>query len=426
MRKYVYSIGTHIWNSEINDKYNYLIKSQHYSIEEIHQHQLIKLKDIINIAYNNSAYLKAIYDKYKFRPEMIRKLDDIKLIPPITKEELLVNRKQIQLKSNGNRYFAETSGSTGEPLIFYRDKEWDAWMRASLFRGYSWYGVNPWDRNGYLWGYNFSAMKMIKVKALDELQNRFRLFSYNSKEMDKFLNKLEKSVYLSGYSSMIYELAKEVNIRKTSNRYNLKLVIGTSEKIYDGYQEEVVKAFGRKMVSEYGAAEAGLIAFECPEGNMHVNMETNIIEEENKELVITNLISKSFPIIRYKIGDYIELDSSMQCRCGRKHIIIKDILGRVGKIIYGITNKYPSLTLYYVFKNIALNSNIVLNYVAVQKYKGEIELYVEQKMNDKTLRILHAEYKKYFKDDLGMKLYDGKTYKRENKKKVDFVSFIDN
>jgi phenylacetate-CoA ligase len=58
------------------------------------------------------------------------------------------------------------------------------------------------------------------------------------------------------------------------------MVMGASEKIYEGYQKEVVRAFGRKMVNEYGAAEAGMIAFECPEGKMHINMETNIVEKK--------------------------------------------------------------------------------------------------------------------------------------------------
>jgi phenylacetate-CoA ligase len=421
----MYKVGTRFWNKEIKNKYEFLINSQYWSMEDLLRHQLLKLKEIVNVAYKNSAYYKFIYDSSKFHPEMIQSLSDIRLIPKISKKELLENKNSIQLKIHGKHYFAETSGSTGEPLVFYRDKEWDAWMRASLFRGYSWYGVNPWDRNGFLWGYNFSTMKKIKVKVLDELQNRFRLFTYDKKEIESFLKKLEKSVFISGYSSMIYELAKEINNRNLSGKYNLKLVMGASEKIHDGYQDEVVKAFGRKMVNEYGATEAGMIAFECPEGNMHVNMETNIVEEENKELVITNLTSKSFPIIRYKIGDYIEINNSIQCKCGRKHHVIKEILGRVGKTIYGYKNRYPSFTLYYIFKNIALNHNIILNYVAVQKTKGEIELYIEQKLNKSTLKILNLEYKKYFNDDLDMRLYDGKIYKQENRKKTDFVSFLD-
>ena len=34
----------------------------------------------------------------------------------------------------------------------------------------------PWDRNGYLWGYNIDRKKTLKTKILDRLCNRFRMF----------------------------------------------------------------------------------------------------------------------------------------------------------------------------------------------------------------------------------------------------------
>src|SRR5690606_15211564 len=124
-------------------------------------------------------------------------------------------------------------------------------------------------------------------------------FSYEDKSIIEFTKKLQSAKYLHGYSSMIYEVAKAVNLLGLKNKYKLKLIKGTSEKIYDSYQEEVKKAFGRKIISEYGAGESGLIAFECPEGGkMHINMQNVILEEVDGQSVVTNLLSFSFPIIR--------------------------------------------------------------------------------------------------------------------------------
>ena len=426
MRKLIYSIGTKIWNDEIQHKYDFLMKSQYWDKEKLLKYQLDKLVKIVRVAYKESKYYREQYDKNKINPNDINTLEDIKKLPILTKEELLKNRENIQIKKGGERlYFAETSGSTGEPLVFYRDKDWDAWMRASLYRGYSWYDVKPWERNGFLWGYNFSLIKRTKVKILDELQNRFRIFSYKKSDVNIFLKKLEKAVLISGYSSMIYEISKEINNNNSRNKYKIKMVMGASEKIFDSYQDEVIRAFGRKMINEYGAAEAGIIAFECPEGNMHVNMETAIVEEEGNEIIVTNLTSNAFPIIRYKLGDYVELDNDLKCNCRRNHSIIKDVLGRTGKVIYGHNDKYPSLTLYYVFKNLAINKNIILNYVAVQKESGGIEIYLEKKLTPQQKEFFHVEYYKYFKDDLSLKLYDGVEYKQYNAKKKDFISYIE-
>lgn len=148
-----------------------------------------------------------------------------------------------------------------------------------MFRGYKWYGVDPWDRNGYFGGYNIDKKQKLKTAFLDELQNRFRIFSYDEEHIRKFVEKLRGAVYVEGYSSMVYEVAKIVNRLGINNDFHLKMLKGTSEKIYDSYQDEVKKAFGQKIVSEYGSAESGLIAFECPEGgHMHINMENVIVE----------------------------------------------------------------------------------------------------------------------------------------------------
>jgi len=425
MRKWIYQHGVDKWNDKIPGKLKFLSESQYWGLDRIKEYQLNRLKELLEIAYNDTSYYKKKYDDSNFRPTDVHSLEDIRKIPVLSKNELLINRDKIQIKKGGERlYFAETSGSTGKPLVFYRDQDWDAWNRASMFRGYSWYNVNPWERNGYLWGYNFSLLKQIRVKFLDELQNRFRLFSYNKDDINGFLSKLEGAAFLSGYSSMIFELSKEINKIGTNKYHNIKMIKGTSEKIYDSYQDEIIRAFGKKMISEYGSAETGLIAFECPDGSMHINMETVIVEEEENEIVITNLISKSFPVIRYQLGDYIQLGGDFKCSCGRNHLTVKDVLGRTGKVIYGFKDKYPSLTLYYVFKNLAIGKNIILNYVAIQKEKGIIEIHIERNISEYEKTLFMSEYTKYFKDDLRLSLHDGSIIKKENAKKTDFISYV--
>jgi len=425
MRKWIYRYGANKWNDRIFNKFTFLVESQYWSIDKLRELQLSNLKLLLDIAYNNTTFYKDKYDRSGFHPREVNSLEDIRKVPMLSKNELLVNSDKIQIKKNEEKlYFAETSGSTGKPLVFYRDQDWDAWNRASMYRGYSWYNVDPWEKNGYLWGYNFSLLKQMRVKLLDELQNRFRLFSYNEADIKRFLSKLEDAAFLSGYSSMIFELSKEINKIGTNRYHKIKMVKGTSEKIYDSYQDDVIRAFGKKMISEYGSAETGLIAFECPNGSMHINMETVIVEEENSEIVITNLISKSFPVIRYKLGDYIELGGVLKCSCGRNHLTVKDVLGRTGKVIYGFKEKYPSLTLYYVFKNLAIEKKIILNYVAIQKGKGEIEIHIERKITEHEKNMFMLEYTKYFKNDLRLNLLDGSIIRQEKAKKTDFISYV--
>jgi phenylacetate-CoA ligase len=426
LRRLIYRLGVARRNPKVFKNYDFLIQSQYWSLEQLRAYQLGLLQGLIAHAYQNTDYYRRALDEHGVDPADIRTLDDVVRIPYLTKEQLLANVNRIQLTRYPDKLvYSETSGSTGKPLVFYRNLDWDAWVRASAFRGYSWYDVQPWERNGYLWGYNFSARKRLKTRILDALQNRFRLFSYDDREVDAFIRKLETARFLGGYSSMVYEVAKRINQMDPKPTFRLKMVKGTSEKIFAKYQEEAERAFGRRITSEYGAAETGIIAFECPQGNMHINMETALVEEDNHEIVVTNLVSRSFPIIRYRLGDYVQLDRQARCRCGRQHPLILEVTGRVGKRIYGRGKEYPSLTLYYVFKNLAMDRQIVLNYQAIQRSKGALDLKVEGLLGDRERSMLVREFAKYFADDIELHIEDRIDLRSPDRKKRDFISEID-
>ena len=224
---------------------------------------------------------------------------------------------------------------------------------------------------------------------------------------------------------MIYQTAKLINDKKLPKPKNIKMVKGTSEKIFDNYHDEVKKAFGLKIISEYGATETGIIAFECPEGNTHINMEGVIVEEINHEIVVTNLQMQSFPIIRYKLGDYVKLaPRNKKCSCGKNHLIIEEVTGRIGKNVYGKENIYPSLYFYYIFKNLDHNHNIKLNYQIIQKEKGALLFKIDQKISDNERKLLSLEIKKHFNSDIRFTVLDNAEIKSEGSKLKSFISKI--
>lgn len=423
LRKLIYLLGVSLRNRKIFANHSFLTASSGWTIDELERHQLARLKALLSRAYERSAFYRERFDKQGVRPSDIQSLRDLARIPALSKDELLANVATIQLDGDGEKlFFSETSGSSGTPLVFYRNADWDAWHRASVLRGYDWYGVKPWERNGYLWGYNIALKRRLKVRLLDALQNRFRLFSYKDDEINRFAGRLESATYLEGYSSMIYEVAKRINRGLGERPSNLKMVKGTSEKIFPQYQDEVRKAFGQRMISEYGAAEAGIIAFECPSGSMHITMETAIVEVENNEVIVTNLASKSFPIIRYRLGDYVEVDTNAKCACGMAHHVIREVTGRVGRVIRGVENDYPSLTLYYVFKNLAIEHNLILNYRATQRKQGYLTMDVENRLTPDEKALLLKECDKYYGRDLDVDVFDEIDLRSSKKKKLDFVS----
>ncbi len=426
--KFIWHIGAQLRNPSVFKIYRDLKVSEQWSREDLEAMQYKKLKEILVFAEKHSPFYQRKFAEAGFFTERdFTGLADIKKIPFITKADLLEFNSEIHSTYNFKKVFkAETSGTSGQVLKFDKDEYWDSFNRAAFMRGYSWYGVNAWDKNGYFWGYNINPKKRLNIRLQDMLQNRFRLFSYDEKSIRSFVSKLKTAAFLSGYSSMIYEVAKIINRENiNTDNFKLKMIKGTSEKIFDSYHTEVQKAFGLKIISEYGAAESGIIAFECPDGNMHINTEGVLVEEEQGEIIVTNLVARSFPVIRYKLGDYITLKpQDYKCSCGMQHPVIESVTGRVGKLVIGKEKTYPSLTFYYVFKNLALEHQLELNYQVHQHEKGKLLVFIEQKINQKQLSLLFAEFEKYFGKDIFIEIQDSSVLHHKNGKLKDFESNI--
>ena len=106
------------------------------------------------------------------------------------------------------------------------------------------------------------------------------------------------------------------------------------------------------------------------------------------------------------------------------HPVIREVTGRIGQKIVGHSRQYPSLTLYYVFKNLAKERKITLNYQAIQDRPGFIRLDIEQILNDDQRKHLVAECRKYFTGDLAIEVVEGVDLRSPNRKKRDFVSHL--
>ncbi|AXG71331.1 putative adenylate-forming enzyme [Kordia sp. SMS9] len=422
--KLIFQLGERFRNPSIRTWFAFLKQSEKWSINELEAYQLQQLKALVSFAKAHSDYYKEKFAAIDV--ESFSNLSDMQQLPLLSKQDVLDYTEKIHTNYDFKKTFtATTSGSSGDPLVYQREEPADSFNRASIFRGYSWHNVQPWERNGYFWGFDFSPIKRFKIKLLDALQNRFRVFDYKEKAFQKFVKKLQKARYIHGYSSMIYQSAKLINDKNLPKPRHLKMVKGTSEKIYDSYKEEIKKAFGVPIISEYGAAETGIIAFECTEGNMHINMEGVIVEAIENQIVVTNLQMKTFPIIRYQLGDYIQLASKNKiCTCGKAHYILEEVTGRIGENVYGKQEIYPSLYFYYIFKNLSSKHNIKLTYQIIQKEKGILIFNLEENLTNTNEQKLRQEIHSYFADDIIYTICPNVTKKVGTQKTKSFISYL--
>ena len=71
----------------------------------------------------------------------------------------------------------------------------------------------------------------------------------------------------------------------------------------------------------------------CERGNYHVVNDYSYVEllpagNSLYEIVGTSFSNYAMPLIRYRTGDYAELDETVQCSCGRDFPVVRCIHGR--------------------------------------------------------------------------------------------------
>jgi phenylacetate-CoA ligase len=344
---------------------------------------------------NNSSYQKLV-SKTNF--------NNWNDLPIMTKKDF--QKPLIERLSNAfslkNVYVNKTSGSSGNPFIFAKDKFSHALTWANIINRFGWHGIDfnsSYQARFYGIPLDFIGNKKERFKDFLGNRIRFSIFDLSDTILEGFLKKFKtkKFDYINGYTSSIVLFAKflqQKNIVLKTICPTLKVCVVTSEMLFDEDKILMEKQFGVPVVNEYGASELDLIAFQNPKGQWQVNSETlfvEILDENNTVLpygkegriVITSLFNKAHTFIRYDIGDIGILDMKSTA----KKPILQQLIGRTNDIaILPSGKKSPGLTFYYVTKSIIEDDGNVKEFVIKQtkidtfdiEYVSQTELNLEQ------------------------------------------------
>lgn len=293
-------------------------------------------------------------------------------------------------------YVNKTSGSSGDPFIFAKDKFSHALTWVNIIDRFGWFGIDfNQSLQARFYGIPLDFIGYSKERMKDFLSHRYRfpIFDLSDKVLESVLVKFgEKPFdYINGYTSSIVLFAKflqQKNIVLTTVCPTLKCCVVTSEMLFENDKILLETQFGVPVVNEYGASELDLIAFQNPQGEWQVNSETlyiEILDEHNNVLpygeegrvVITSLYNKAHPFIRYDLGDIGILDENST----PKRPILKKLIGRTNDIaLLPSGKKSPGLTFYYVTKSIIEDDGNVKEFVIKQTKIDTFDIeYVSEK-----------------------------------------------
>ncbi len=387
-------------------------------------------KEIVQYHLTNNSFYKNFFGNSPFR--------EWKDVPVMKKEDL--QRPLGERLSTGFNlkkvYVGKTSGSSGIPFIFAKDRFCHALSWAEFIDRYKWYGIDldksiqarfygiPLDRFGYF---------KERLKDRFGFRYRFPIFNLNESKMEEFLVDFRNRNfdYLNGYTSSIVLFAKFLRkknmILKTLSP-NLKLCIVTSEMLFETDRILMEKQFGVPVVNEYGASELGLLAFENAEKDWIFNSETmyvEILDEQNRVLpigeegriVVTSLYNKAHPFIRYDIGDMGSLDAGSSA----KKPLLKQLSGRTNDVAVLPSGKVvPGLTFYYVTKTVIEDEGLVKEFVVKQTETDKFKiLYVsEMALSKHKLEKVRKAMTDYLEEGLELEFVHQTTLTRSKRGKL--------
>ncbi|ARU56175.1 capsular polysaccharide biosynthesis protein [Oleiphilus messinensis] len=367
-----------------------LEESQWYSPGAVSALQNRNLRSFMQFVHANVPYYTELLDKRGLKPADFKTAKDLGKLPLLTKADIRQNEVSLKSKVAGQLVKYNTGGSSGQPLVFYMGMDRVSHDVASKWRATRWWQVDIGDPEIVLWGSPIELGGQDRVKQIRDYVLRTKLisaFDLTDQSITEILQQIldEKPPMLFGYPSVFALLAQEARKRNMDMaNAGVKVVFVTSEKLYDHQREIIEAVFQAPVANGYGGRDAGFIAHQCPEGNFHITAEHIIVETvdelgspvaegEAGQIVVTHLMTKDFPFIRYATGDVGVLGSG-QCACGRGLPILKDIQGRStdfvkasdGTIMHGLA------LIYFVREHAGIQ-----NYKIVQESLDKTRLLLE-------------------------------------------------
>ena len=330
------------------------------SREQLLEIQNRKIVEQVRHVYDHVPYYRALMQQKGVTPEDIHGVEDIHLLPFLTKADLRDSYPYGLLGADLKDCVRihSTSGTTGKRVVaFYTKEDVDLWEDCCA-RAIVAAGSSDEDVCQVCYGYGlFTGGFGLHGGAHKVGCLTLPMSSGNTARQIQFMMDLHSTILCCtpSYAAYIGESLAEQGIRPEDNC--LKAGIFGAEPWTEEMRRSIEQSLGIHAYDIYGLTELGGpgVAFECEaQSGMHINEDhfyAEIIdpdtgevlpEGEKGELVFTSLDKRAFPLLRYRTRDICMLKRE-QCPCGRTHIKMCKPMGRSDDmlIIRGV-NVFPS------------------------------------------------------------------------------------
>lgn len=304
----------------------------------------------INRAYEGSEAHRERLGRSGFRPGDLKSSEDLVNLPTMSKEDFRLHYP-LGMSTVDKRSIVEmhqSSGTTGKPVVMpYTENDLKQWGEC-MARCFMMAGGVKGDvvqitpslglfNGGFGFYHGARSMGLFVVPAGAGNTPR-------QVQLAKTFNTRIITAVVS-YGTRIMEVMEE----QKESLPDLEIGIFGAEVFSTSMKKKISEGLGIEVFDIYGMTETGgvgTLGMDCSaHDGIHVWEDHYIVEVldqdsgnpvadgEEGELVVTSLTREALPIIRFRTGDLTKVVSRGKCSCGRTHVKLETITGRVDDML---------------------------------------------------------------------------------------------
>jgi phenylacetate-CoA ligase len=314
-----------------------------------------RLRRLVRHIRNNVPYYATRLGALGLGPRDVRGAADLDVLPLVAREDLQELTALFVATDRSLRACEVwgTSGTTGRPVRVVKPVHWQLAFYARLQARLPQLGLRPADFPAFGSNYIYvtdteyeperrrytQRMPIWRLSRIEKIDIRPEF--HESPLAPVELISRFKPVILHGKPSSLVRLGSLMKCDGLARSFAIrpKVVVTGAEQLTPETRTSLTRSFACPVFDSYGTTEVGLIGCECGAfSGLHFEDDAVIVEVvrnglrvppgEVGELVVTDLINLTMPIVRYCTGDLGRVTYE-RCPCGLAYPRITELQGRV-------------------------------------------------------------------------------------------------
>jgi phenylacetate-coenzyme A ligase PaaK-like adenylate-forming protein len=259
----------------------------------------------------------AKYDQRWQLDGALRSYEQIRKLPVMSREDLFSHVLKYGLKNASN--ISATSGSTscsvliGHSLVAYRahlERLVRLYKTLPVARGSLCLNMCSYALNGggrlMEAGYKGAGYRVVALGPLD--------MELKADELRRLVRCLRPAM-VNAYANQLYGLFSAIGL----DNHGIRLCVVNGEPLLRNYKKTIERSAGVEVFNHYGAMEISGLALARRSGDVFMRVEPyglllEVLKDNGQSglsgrgaLLVTDLFNRSMPVIRYQIGDRVDL-----------------------------------------------------------------------------------------------------------------------